>query len=47
VNDSCWLASLARYGLLKASFIPEQELMNLRLLTRYRIKLNGSVASIK
>ena len=45
VNDSCWLASLARYGLLKASFIPEQELRNLRLLTRYRIKLNGMIAS--
>ena len=45
INDSCWLASLARYGLLKASFIPEQELRNLRLLTRYRIKLNGMIAS--
>lgn len=45
INDSHWLASLARYGLLKASFIPEQELRNLRLLTRYRIKLNGMIAS--
>lgn len=45
INDSCWLASLARYGLLKASFIPELELRNLRLLTRYRIKLNGMIAS--
>lgn len=45
VNDSCWLATLARFGLLKASFIPEQELRNLRLLTRYRIRLNGMIAS--
>lgn len=45
INDSYWLATLARYGLLKASFIPEQKLRNLRLLTRYRIKLNSMIAS--
>jgi transposase len=47
VKDSQWLASLARYGLLRGSFIPEQALRELRMLTRYRIKLEGMIASEK
>jgi len=45
IADSKWLASLARFGLLKGSFIPPQDLRNLRLLTRYRIKLKCNIAS--
>jgi transposase len=45
VADSKWLATLARFGLLKGSFIPPQDLRELRLLTRYRIKLKRSIAS--
>lgn len=40
VTDSQWLAYLARCGLLKGSFIPEESLRELRLLTRYRVKLS-------
>jgi transposase len=39
VQDSEWLAELARCGLLRASFIPPHDLRELRLLTRYRGKL--------
>lgn len=47
VTDSQWLASLARCGLLKGSFIPEEPLRELRLLTRYRVKLQRMIASEK
>lgn len=39
LKDSQWLASLARSGLLKASFVPDKALRELRLMTHYRIKL--------
>jgi transposase len=45
LKDSQWLAQLARFGLLKGSFIPEQQLQELRLLTRYRFKLQKNIAS--
>ena len=38
VSDSHWLAILGRHGLVKSSFIPEKDLRELRLLTRYRSK---------
>jgi transposase len=38
-NDARWLATLMRYGLLRASFIPPQGQRELRELTRYRTKL--------
>ena len=47
VQDSEWLAELARYGLLRASFIPPRDLRELRLLTRYRRKLSGYLAGEK
>lgn len=47
VKDSQWLASLARFGLLKGSFIPEKDLRELRVVTRYRSKLVGRLASEK
>jgi len=47
-TDSQWLAYLARCGLLVGkSFIPEKPLRELRLLTRYRIKLTRMMASEK
>lgn len=39
VADSKWLAELAQYGLLNASFIPPKDIRQLRMLTRYRRKL--------
>jgi transposase len=45
VADSEWLAELARCGLLRASFIPPKDLRQLRLLTRYRMKMSGYLSS--
>jgi transposase len=36
VKDSEWIADLLRHGLLRASFIPEPPIRELRELTRYR-----------
>ena len=47
VSDSQWLAALARFGLLKASFIPAQDLRQLRSIARYRTKLSATLASEK
>ena len=45
VKDSQWLARLARYGLVKSSFIPPKDLRELRIIARYRTKLVGTLAS--
>ena len=45
INDSHWLATLGRYGLVRNSFIPEKALRDLRLITHYRIKLKNTIAS--
>ena len=37
--DARWLATLLRYGLLQASFIPPQDQRDVRDLTRYRTKV--------
>ena len=42
--DSEWLAVLARFGLVRASFIPPQDLRELRLVSRYRRKLSAMCA---
>ena len=47
VKDSQWLARLARYGLVKSSFIPPQDLRELRIIARYRTKLVGILAGEK
>lgn len=47
VQDSEWLAELARCGLLRASFIPPRDFRELRLLTRYRVKLTGILSGEK
>ena len=43
--DSEWLAVLARFGLVRASFIPPKDLRELRLISRYRRKLGAMCAS--
>ena len=40
VGDAHWLAELGRFGLVRASFIPPQDLRELRLVSRYRRKLS-------
>lgn len=45
MSDSHWLAVLARFGLVRGSFIPPQDLRELRLLSRYRRKLSAMRAS--
>jgi transposase len=47
VGDARWLATLARAGLLRGSFIPPAKLRELRLITRQRQKLTGQLASEK
>jgi transposase len=47
VKDSQWLARLARYGLVKGSFIPPKDLRELRMIARYRTKLVGILAGEK
>ena len=43
--NSEWLAVLARFGLVRASFIPPKDLRELRLISRYRRKLSAMCAS--
>jgi transposase len=39
VKDAGWLATLLRVGLLRASFVPPQEIRELRDVTRYRTQV--------
>jgi transposase len=45
VQDSQWLATLGRFGLLRPSFIPPQDLRELRMLTRQRQKLKSMLSA--
>jgi transposase len=45
--DSEWLAVLGRFGLVRGSFIPPQDLRELRLVSRYRRKLGATLAAEK
>lgn len=47
VADAQWLATLARSGLLRASFIAKADLRHLRHIARQRQKLGGMLASEK
>ena len=47
VGDPQWLATLARAGLLRNSFVPPSQLRQLRLIARHRQKLTGMLASEK
>ena len=39
MNDAMWIADLAAHGLIKASFVPDEEMHELRTLTRTRKQL--------
>ena len=45
--DAQWLATLARAGLLRASFIPPVQLRQLRLVARQRQRLGGMLSAEK
>ncbi|NTV65712.1 MAG: IS110 family transposase [Oscillochloris sp.] len=47
VADAQWLATLARAGLVRASFIPPADIRHLRLIARQRQKLGGMLSSEK
>lgn len=47
VKDSQWLSQLGRFGLLKPSFIPVQDLRELRLISRYHQKLKKNLSQQK
>ena len=47
VADAHWLATLARAGLLRGSFVPPAKLRELRLIARQRQKLGGQLAGEK
>ena len=47
VGDAQWLATLARAGLLRGSFVPPAKWRELRLIARQRQKLVGQLASEK
>ncbi len=47
VGDAQWLATLARAGLLRGSFVPPALMRELRLIARQRQKLVGHLASEK
>ena len=47
INDSEWIASLLRAGLLRASFIPPVDIRQLRQMTRYRKNVVGDINTQK
>lgn len=47
IADPEWLATLARAGLLRPSFVPPEKLRRLRLVSRQRQKLVGTLAAEK
>lgn len=47
IGDAQWLATLARAGLLRGSFVPPARLRELRLVARQRVKLVGMLATEK
>jgi transposase len=47
MNDSHWLATLHRFGLIRASFIPENVFQRMRLLSRHRTNLTEDLARVK
>lgn len=46
-NDAEWLAQLGRFGLIRASFLPCSESLELRLLTRKRTSINQKLTQCK
>ena len=45
VNDAAWIADLLACGLIKASFVPEEDFQNLRALFRTRKQLSREQVS--
>ena len=45
-KDAGWLADLHRHGLVRASFVPELEIQDLRELTRYRAQVAADRARV-
>ena len=45
MNDAMWIADLVSFGLIKASFVPEQEMQELRSLMRARKQLTREQTS--
>lgn len=47
MNDSHWIATLHRSGLIRSSYIPEQKYQDLRMLTRHRRCLVDDASRLK
>lgn len=47
VNDSSWLSKLVMHGLVRPSFIPDEGLEGLRMLTRLRVQSVGDATRAK
>ncbi len=47
MNDSYWIAKLHRFGLIRASFIPENVFQRMRLLSRHRTNLVEDLSRVK
>ncbi len=47
MNDSRWIAELHRFGLIRASFVPDSEYQRMRLLSRHRTNLTEDLARVK
>jgi transposase len=47
MKDAVWIAQLLRCGLIEASFVPPEDIRDLRDLTRYRRKLINDVTAEK
>ncbi len=47
LGDSQWLAELGRFGLVRGSVIPPEDLRELRLISRYRKTLIGTLSGEK
>ena len=47
VKDAEWIAQLGRCGLINQSYIPSQEVLQLRYLTRYRISVKQRLTQNK
>jgi transposase len=41
VRDAEWIAQLLEHGLLRPSFVPPADIRRLRMMTRYRVQLQG------
>jgi len=47
MSDSRWIAELHRYGLIKASYIPDDVFQRMRLLSRHRSNLVEDLSRVK